>query len=264
MAGPRRPQPRAYRSLRSNGAGDAGRRPGHHHRLRCRIRIAPWCLAPPMVGSRAFEPSTMLSEGVVMAIRNGQPPTASAPTRRRDDPMHARFAAILRSSADAIVVETLEGIVTEWNPAAERLYGYAAGEVIGQHLSMVIPAERMEEAEAILDRVRRGDSVEGVETVRRTKDGRTIEVALTISPVWDDAGTLIATSAIVRDITERRQLERELQASERRYRALVEQLPAVIYVQANDERQTSTYFNPQFAALTGYTMAEIMDQPPEE
>lgn len=181
-----------------------------------------------------------------------------------EDHARARLAAIVRSSADAIVGETLDGIVTDWNPAAERLYGYRADEVIGRHLSMVVPPDRLAEAEAILTRARRGESVEGVETVRRTKDGRLIDVALTVSPVWDDSGALIATSAIVRDITERRRLERELLASEARYRALVEQVPAVVYEQANDARQTSTYFGPQFSALTGYSMDEIMDQPPDE
>lgn len=199
-----------------------------------------------------------------MSILKGEFPSARASRGRSEDSICARLAAIVRSSADAIVGTTLEGIITDWNPAAERIYGYSAAEVIGQHVSLVIPDERMAEARAILERIRRGDSVEGVETVRRTKDGRLIDVSLTFSPVWDDAGTVVATSTIIRDITERRRLERELQASEAKYRALVEQLPAVIYEQANDERKTPTYFSPQFATFTGYAVAEIMDQKPGE
>src|SRR5262245_41529947 len=109
------------------------------------------------------------------------------------DVSQARLAALVQSSGDAIIGETLDGIITDWNPAAERLYGYAAAEVIGQPLTRVIPPERMAEANEILARVHQGESVEGLETVRVRKDGRVIDVALTVSPVWDEAGQIIAT-----------------------------------------------------------------------
>jgi PAS domain-containing protein len=85
-----------------------------------------------------------------LATLNARPPLAITPTSTRDDGTRARLAAVVRSSADAIVGETLEGIVTDWNPAAERLYGYRAEEVIGRHLTMLIPPERLAEAEEIL------------------------------------------------------------------------------------------------------------------
>ena len=106
----------------------------------------------------------------------------------RSDVSQARLAALVLSSGDAIIGETLDGIITDWNPAAERLYGYAAEEVIGQNLTMVIPPDRMAETEALLARVHQGESIEGIETVRIRKDGREIDVALTVSPVWDEAG----------------------------------------------------------------------------
>src|SRR5215212_4275322 len=133
-----------------------------------------------------------------------------------------RLAAIVHSSVDAIVGETLDGIITDWNPAAERLYGYTAEEVIGRPFARLIPPERAAESAAILTRVLRGEHVEDVETVRWTKDGRRIEVSLTVSPVWNDAGEIIATSAIIRDIRERKATEQALAASEAILRAAFE------------------------------------------
>src|ERR671918_2246509 len=108
-----------------------------------------------------------------------------------------RLGAIVRSSADAIIGETLDGIITDWNPAAERLYGYTAEEVIGRPFMTVIPPEHWAESAAILEQVLQGDFVEDLETVRWTKAGRRIDVSLTVFPVRDDAGELVATSAIV-------------------------------------------------------------------
>ena len=108
-----------------------------------------------------------------------------------------RLAAIVRSSADAIIGETLDGIITDWNPAAERLYGYTAEEVIGQHLSLLVPPDERADLAHQVARVRSGESIEGLEVVRWTKDGQRLEVSLTVSPVYNDAGQIVATSAIV-------------------------------------------------------------------
>src|SRR5437870_832444 len=97
----------------------------------------------------------------------------------------AWLAAFVRSSDDAIISKTLEGIVTAWNPAAERIFGYREAEMIGQSITCLIPEERASEEEQILERIRRGETVDHLETVRLTKDGRRIDISLTSSPIRD-------------------------------------------------------------------------------
>src|SRR5712672_1006467 len=116
----------------------------------------------------------------------------------------ARLAAIVTSSDDVIVSKTLEGVITSWNPAAERILGYTAEEAVGKNIKLIIPPDRQAEEDDILARIRRGERVEHFETVRLTKDGRPIDVSLTVSPVRDDAGRVIGASKIARDITEQK------------------------------------------------------------
>jgi PAS domain S-box-containing protein len=290
----------------------------------------------------------------------------------------ARLAAIVRSSADAIIGETLDGIITDWNPAAERLYGYSAEEAIGQHLSFLAPPDLAHEPADLLARVCAGERVESIETTRLTKDGRLLAISLTVSPVYDETGQVIAASGIsrdnterefarqalaaahqrtqqvlesvtdgffaldrawcitdvnsaaeqmlgmtrenilgltvcqesvptitaplyaaltqamderratvaegfyppvdgwleiraypsseglsvfFRDVTDRKHLEDVLRDSEARYRSLLDHLPAVVYVLADDEHQTATYFSPRLRELTGYTPEEALADP---
>lgn len=121
-----------------------------------------------------------------------------------------RLAAIVTSSDDAIVSKTLDGVVTSWNQAAERIFGYTAREMIGQPITLLIPADRPDEEPSILERISRGEHVEHFETVRRRKDGRLIDVSVTISPVRGPAGQIIGASKIARDITLQKALQREL------------------------------------------------------
>lgn len=119
----------------------------------------------------------------------------------------ARLAAIVESSDDAIVSKDLNGIVVTWNRAAERLFGYLSEEIVGRHISLLIPTDRQDEEPAILRRIRRGERVEHFDTIRRRKDGALIEISLTISPVRDETGRIIGASKIARDIAERRRAE---------------------------------------------------------
>lgn len=118
-----------------------------------------------------------------------------------------QLAAIVESSDDAILTKDLDGIITSWNAAAQRLFGYTAAEAIGRSVTLLIPSDRLSEETHILDRIRAGERVEPYETIRRTRDGRLIEISLTVSPVRDANGRIVGASKIARDITERRQAE---------------------------------------------------------
>jgi PAS domain S-box-containing protein len=120
---------------------------------------------------------------------------------------NAKLAAIVESSDDAIIGKTLEGLITSWNPGAEKIYGYTASEVTGRHISMLAPPERHQEMEQILEKLRCGDKVDHSDTVRVRKDGKRIDVALTVSPVKDTGGQVIGASTIARDITEHKRRE---------------------------------------------------------
>ena len=129
--------------------------------------------------------------------------------RRRFDETRARLAAIVDSSDDVIVSKTLAGIITSWNPAAERMFGWTASEAVGRSITLIIPEEQRAEEEAVLARVRRGERVEHFDTVRVTKDGRLVDVSVTVSPVKDSTGRIVGASKIARDISERRRIEAE-------------------------------------------------------
>jgi PAS domain S-box-containing protein len=121
------------------------------------------------------------------------------------------LAAIVESSDDAIVSKDLNGIVTSWNPSAERMFGYSAGEMLGASIRRIIPDERQTEEDDVLARIRRGEPVEHFETIRRRKDGALVPVSLTVSPVRDRDGRVIGASKIARDISERLRLQSEAQ-----------------------------------------------------
>ena len=118
------------------------------------------------------------------------------------------LASVVESSVDAIITKTVEGIITSWNPAAERLFGYSEAEAIGQHISMLFPPERLDEQPQILARIMGGERVEHFETVRISKEGKRIEVSATISPLMNDAGEMVGISKIVRDISDRKRAEK--------------------------------------------------------
>lgn len=127
--------------------------------------------------------------------------------RVRADEMQSRLAAIVESSDDAIISKTLDGVITSWNKGAERIYGYAAEEVLGQPISIIIPPERTHELNEILERLKNRQWVEQFETVRLRKNGTRIDVAVTTSPIHNPAGIVIGASAIAQDITERKLVE---------------------------------------------------------
>lgn len=126
-----------------------------------------------------------------------------------EDGKTALLAAIVDSSADAVIGKTPEGVVVSWNRAAERLFGYQAEEMIGQPISVLIVPDRLQETEEIFARIRRGERVEHYETMRRHKDGSLIHISLTVSPIFDPTERLVGISSIARDITERKRVEEQ-------------------------------------------------------
>jgi PAS domain S-box-containing protein len=168
----------------------------------------------------------------------------------------ARLAAMVASSADAVIGAKLDGTISDWNQDAERLYGYTAGEAIGQPLEILTSPERAGEIEELLGRVRRGESIPEIETVRRTKSGRLIDVSVTISPVQDDAGQIVATSAVARDISARKAAEAERAATQQNTREVLERITDGVYVLDRDWR--FTYVNPMAEQILGRTREKLL------
>ena len=129
--------------------------------------------------------------------------------RKRADEDRERLAAIVDSSDDAIVSKTLEGIITSWNRGAEKMFGYSAAEAIGQSIKLIIPLERHAEEDDVLAHIRRGEKIDHFETVRQAKDGRKVDISLTVSPVKDAQGRIIGASKVARDVSERKRTEAE-------------------------------------------------------
>jgi PAS domain S-box-containing protein len=174
-----------------------------------------------------------------------------------DGPNHqyrALLAAIVDSSDDAIVSKTLDGIITSWNRGAEKLFGYTAEEAVGQSIFLIIPDDRISEEHEVLARLRRGDKIDHFETVRRTKDGRQINISLTVSPIQDSQGHIIGASKIARDIGDRHR-NGELQA---RLAAIVDSSDDAIVSKTLDGIITS--WNRGAEQLFGYTAAEAIGQ----
>jgi PAS domain S-box-containing protein len=130
----------------------------------------------------------------------------------RMDGLISLLAAIIDSSDDAIISKTLDSVITSWNPAAEKLFGYTAAEAIGQSIRVIIPPERQAEEDFVIDQIRHGKKVEHFETIRQTKDGRKLHISLTVSPIRNTAGAIVGASKIARDITEKKAAEREREA----------------------------------------------------
>jgi PAS domain S-box-containing protein len=130
--------------------------------------------------------------------------------RQAADSSRAYLAAIVDSSDDAIISKDLDGVIASWNRGAEAIFGYRAEEMIGRPIALLFPPERLHEEDVILNRIRRGERVDHFETVRRCKDGREIDVSVTISPVRDATGRIVGASKIARDITEKKRAEAAL------------------------------------------------------
>ena len=169
--------------------------------------------------------------------------------RKRAEEAFLHLAAIVESSDDAILGKNLEGIITSWNAAAERMYGYSAEEIVGQPVTLLFAPDRQDEFTQIMARIRRGERVDHYETMRVRKDGTRLTVSVTISPIKDSSGTIVGASAIARDITERKQLEAK-------FRRLFDSNLIGVFVA--DFAGAFLDANDAFLAVLGYTRAELL------
>ena len=170
-------------------------------------------------------------------------------------PSHAtvlHLAKVVESSDDAIVSKDLNGIITSWNRAAERMFGYTAEEAVGRSIRMLIPADRQSEEDTVLETIRAGRAVTHFETIRQRKDGSLIPISLTVSPIRDESGTIVGASKIARDITERRESE----AANRRLAAIVMSSDDAIVTKTLDGVITS--WNRGAERIFGYTEPEAV------
>jgi PAS domain S-box-containing protein len=147
--------------------------------------------------------------------------------RRQAEEDAARLAAIVAGADDAIISKTLDGVITSWNPAAEAKFGYTAAEAVGQPITLIIPEDRLDEEREFQARLRRGEAIEHFETERRRKDGRLVSASISISPIRDARGRVIGASKILRDTTERRQVEGRLKVSIQDLEALYRLVDAI-------------------------------------
>ena len=182
--------------------------------------------APPLRGN-----SALASNGCALKRRRGGSPT------------------IVETSDDAIISKNLDGVIQTWNRGAERIFGYTAEEVVGKPVTILMPPERYDEEPGILARLRRGERIDHYQTVRRRKDGSLIDISLTVSPIRDSAGRIVAASKIARDITEQKRAEAALRDSERRLQDLLAAIPAAIYT--TDAAGKITYYNEAAVEFSG-------------
>jgi two-component system sensor kinase FixL len=155
------------------------------------------------------DPIVVASHWALWRDRKNKPLVAEVNNEIRH-PTQAYLADIVESSDDAIVGKTLNGVITSWNKAAERIFGYKATEIVGKSVTLLIPSERVAEEKEILDRVKRGERIDHYESVRLHKNGREVIVSLTISPIRDGNGQIIGASKIARDITEHKAAQRQI------------------------------------------------------
>jgi len=169
--------------------------------------------------------------------------------RVRGEEAMRRLASIVETSDDAIISKNLDGVIQTWNSGARRIFGYTAEEVVGKPVTVLMPPERYDEEPEILARLRRGERIDHYQTVRRRKDGALIDISLTVSPLRDKAGRVVAASKIARDITEQKRAEAALRDSERRLQDLLAAIPAAIYT--TDAAGKITYFNEAAVEFAG-------------
>ncbi len=177
--------------------------------------------------------------------------------RKKAEEKVQNLANIVESSNDAIVTRSLDGFITSWNLGAEQIYGYLAEEILGKPASVLMPSVLENESQKLTEMVKQGEKIHQYETSRLRKDGTIIDVSMTLSPVFDISGELMAISVIARDITESKKAEERLHNSEERYRIVTEQTGQLIY--EHDIEENKIYWAGTIEEITGYTQEELLN-----
>jgi two-component system sensor kinase FixL len=175
---------------------------------------------------------------------------------RPDDELSGLLRAIVESSDDAIIGKTLDGTIVSWNAGAQRSYGHTAAEAVGQPIGLIIPEDRREEQQRILEEIRAGRRVASHETVRVTREGRRVPISLTVSPILDGDGRVVGASAIGRDISESKRVEAALRSSQERYRSIIDS--AVDAILVIDRRGRIEEFNVAAERMFGFASQEVV------
>ncbi len=188
-------------------------------------------------------------EGVFAAARD-------ITEQKRAEKESRLLAAIVQSSDDAIIGKDVNGIVVSWNPGAEKMYGYCPSEVLGKHISFLATTDKLEEISKILEKIRNGEQIRHYETVRKRKDGRIINVSVTISPIRDSEGKVTGSSTIARDITEQKRIQQELQIAGAYNRRLIEASIDPLVTIGHDGKITDV--NSATEQITGLTREQLI------
>jgi len=179
--------------------------------------------------------------------------------QKRSRAARSYLAAIVESSEDAILSKNLDGVIQSCNARAEELFGYTAAELVNRSIRMLIPPDRQAEEDEILARIRRGERIEHFETIRLAKDGRPLQVSLSISPIRDSDGRIIGVAKLARDITEQKRIARELDAQREWFRVTLGSIGDAVI--ASDPDGRVTYMNEPAERVTGWTTNEAIGQP---
>jgi PAS domain S-box-containing protein len=169
------------------------------------------------------------------------------------------LASIVDSSDDAIITKNLDGVITSWNAAAQRIFGYTAEEAVGQPIQMLIPDDHLDEEPFILQRIRRGERIRHYETIRKAKNGTLLEISLTVSPIVNAEGKVVGASKIVRDIRKEVRAREDLQQSEEQFRVTLNSIGDAVI--ATDHSGKITFMNSVAEGLTGWATAEAVAMP---
>ncbi|HEX8560478.1 MAG TPA: PAS domain S-box protein [Pyrinomonadaceae bacterium] len=191
--------------------------------------------------------------------------------RRRAERERSLLAAIVESSSEAVIGKSLDGVITSWNAAAERMYGYTAEEAVGRHVSLIVPEDQKGDLDEIMGQLRRGERVERAETVRVRKDGSRLDVSLVVSPIRDPSGRLVGASTVALDVSEQKRAEGEraelarLVGHEReRLRNLVANVPGVVWEawgEPDGGTQRINFVSDHVQTMLGYTKEEWLSTP---
>ncbi len=199
--------------------------------------------------------TTMTNDPPISSVGHGEEVGAAA----RSIDQLAYFAAVIHASSDAIVSKGLDGTITSWNPSAERIFGFTAEEMIGQNVRRLIPEELQNEEDEILAQLRAGRFIDHFETVRLTKDGRRLDVSLSISPIRNSAGEIVGAAKIARDITARKQSEELLAAATAKFESVFNQ--SRIFAGIMDVEGNLREVNDLAVDECGYTREEVLGRP---